>query len=666
MPPTDEHPDDPEPSDPDDADTDPPGDAAAPGSGDDPIAVTAGDAGDGDGAASADDDSVAGDPTDADPEAGQADDADAEAGQADDADPEAGQADDADADGEPRGANASGGGRLTGPPARRSRWRRYGPVGAVVVLLAVIATGAVALRGGDDERTDLRDDFPEYAGRLPDEVVTWSMAQEQDLDVTFPDTCDTESGYVAIPFFFRTECVADVEDNHGATADGVTGDEITIVLWLPKPDDPIYGFVRQALGFDDSVDDMRETQEGLVEIFQSYYQTYGRQVRVEFFEASGDILDPVVAQSDAIAVADMHPFAVLGGPLIQGQWTEELAARHIVCILCPGASVEDTAPYFYTLLPRPRQVREHTVSYVSRKLAGHPAEHAGGDLAGQERVFAYLKLGIGSGEQQAEDMEEDLADAGVDLAETVVYPLDPGAIAENATNIVAQLRDAGVTSVIVDADPLTLPAITEEATKQHWFPEWVLAAPLLSDTSTFGRTMDQEQWAHAFGFSYLPPASVPEAVPGYQLYEWYFGEPPPADESLLLTYPQIALFFTGVEMAGPNLTPETFRDGLFAWPPTPHAVTQPSLDYGTGLWDYADFWGIDDMVELWWDPEAEGPDETGAEGRGLYRYVDGGRRYYADEWPEVLRVFDDEGAVTSISEPPPAEVPSDYPSPNGG
>lgn len=556
--------------------------------------------------------------------------------------------------------------RTPSQPPRRNLWRRYGPVGAVLVVLAVVATGAVVLRGGDDS-TEVGGDVPEYSGELPDDVVTWSMAQEEGLDATFPDTCDTESGYVAVPFFFRTECVADVADNGGATSPGVTGDEITIVVWLPKADDPIYGFVRQALGFDDSVGDMRDTQAGLVEVFQRYYQTYGRQVRVEFFEASGDILDPVVAQSDAIAVAEMEPFAVLGGPLTQGQWTEELAAREIVCILCPGADIDQTGPYAFSLLPRVRQIREHIVSYVTRKLAERPAEHAGGDLADQERVFAYLKLGIGSAEDQAEGLADALAEEDVELAETVTYPLDPGAISENATNIVTQMRDAGVTTILVDADPITLPAITEEATKQRWFPEWVLTAPLLSDTSTFGRTMDQEQWAHAFGFSYLPPASVPEAVPAYQLYEWYFGEPPPADESLLLTYPQIALFFTGVTMAGPNLTPETFRDGLFAWPPTRQAVTQPSIDYGTGLWeDYDDYWGIDDMVELWWDPDAEGPDETGAEGRGLYRYVDGGRRYYAHDWTDELRVFDDEGAVTQITEPPADEVPPRYPSPNGG
>ena len=42
-----------------------------------------------------------------------------------------------------------------------------------------------------------------------------------------------------------------------------------------------------------------------------------------------------------------------------------------------------------------------------------------------------------------------------------------------------------------------------------------------------------------------------------------------------------------------------------------HDPTRPEDEYEG---DYED---IDDMVELWWDAEAEGPDETGAEDRAV-------------------------------------------------
>jgi hypothetical protein len=132
---------------------------------------------------------------------------------------------------------------------------------------------------------------------------------------------------------------------------------------------------------------------------------------------------------------------------------------------------------------------------------------------------------------------------------------------------------------------------------------------------------------------------------------------------LLLLYPQVALFFTGLEYAGPELTVDSFHDGLFLTPPTPQAVTQPSVSYGDWRWTEPDYAAIDDMVELWWDPEARGPDEAGEEGEGMYRYTDGARRSLADEWTDEQRVFEREGSVTIIEELPEDEVPPDYPPP---
>jgi hypothetical protein len=93
-------------------------------------------------------------------------------------------------------------------------------------------------------------------------------------------------------------------------------------------------------------------------------------------------------------------------------------------------------------------------------------------------------------------------------------------------------------------------------------------------------------------------------------------------------------------------------------------VTQPSVSYGDWRWTEPDYAAIDDLVEVWWDPDARGPDEAGEEGSGMYRYVDGARRFLADEWTSELRVFDREDAPTIIEELPADEVPPDYPSPH--
>ena len=544
--------------------------------------------------------------------------------------------------------------------------RRWGPIAAVgVVIAGLVAAGLISADGGDDAAAPPTTE--PAAVERPEGAITWTQAQEADLDVTFPATCDTETGMVAIPFIFRTECFADVDDNGGATAPGVTADTIKVVAWIPAEDDPVRALLLQRIGFDATNAELRETYTRFVEIFQATYQTYGRTIELDFVEASGSILDNVAARADAVRAAeDLGAFAVLGGPIIGSAWTEELHARGVVCVGCPGIS--EPEPYVFSIPPTSGQTRAHLAAYVADRLAGGPAEHAGPELVDQERVFGHLALGMGAGDERgAERLRELLAEGGVELAESILYPLDPGRGAELATSAVTRMQAAGVTTVLTQADPILLPAFTAEATKQGWFPEWVLAGAPFIDTTAFARTFDQQQWAHAFGISYFPPQVEPSANPPYQLYEWFHGEPPPVEGSLplLLIHPQVTLFFTGLEHAGPELTATTFKDGLFTMPPTPRAVTQPSVSYGEHRWPPPDHAGIDDMVELWWDPRAEGLDEAGATGTGMYRYVAGGRRHLADEWEGELEVFDEAGTVTVIEEIPEDEEPPDYPSPAG-
>jgi hypothetical protein len=559
------------------------------------------------------------------------------------------------------------------PPSRdRQLLRRYGPITAVMVVITALV--GVSFLGGDDEGTSAAggpggtSSIAAPAGELPEGVVTWNMAQEGGLDVEFPETCDPESGMVAIPFFFRAECVAVNDAVGGDTAAGVTSDTITVVAWLPNDSDPIFSIVRQALGIDDTVEEVEATYRGLAEVFQEYYETYGRTVELEFVRASGSMLDPVAARADAVQAAEYEPFAVLGGPLLASTWTEELHERGIVCLACPG--IPEPEPTGFGIQPSQSQIQAHVVSYVATKLKDGTAEFAGEGSQGEDRVFGYLQLAQNDAdERRAERYVEAFADEGVEIAEKGTFPLDPTRAAELATGIIAKMKDAGVTTVVVRADPITLPAFTREATKQNWYPEWVIGGYQFTDSTTFARTFDQEQWRHAFGLSFLPPAAPPEVTPAYRLYDWYHGSPPPADDSLILTYPQVALFFTGLHYAGPELTTEGFRDALFAFPATPRAVTQPSVDYGFGLWnadddDYVgDYEGIDDMVELWWDADSEGADETGVEGTGVYQYANGGQRYLPHEYTADIDVFDAETSVPQITEPPPSETPPDYPSP---
>ena len=76
----------------------------------------------------------------------------------------------------------------------------------------------------------------------------------------------------------------------------------------------------------------------------------------------------------------------------------------------------------------------------------------------------------------------------------------------------------------------------------------------LVDTTTFARTYDQEQWAHAFGLSTLAARVSPDASGTLFLYNWYFGEDPPASTGAPTLQPNLALFFAVLQGVGPDLT----------------------------------------------------------------------------------------------------------------
>ena len=141
-----------------------------------------------------------------------------------------------------------------------SSLRRWGPLVAIVAAVAVIAVVVVAAGGGDDDGGNAT--ATTRASGAPQEAISFSEAAEQGLDVTFPDTCDEETGRVAIPSYFAPECYANVDDNGGATAPGVTEDTITVVVYLAPETDPVLDFITGPINADDTPAQVEETYQG--------------------------------------------------------------------------------------------------------------------------------------------------------------------------------------------------------------------------------------------------------------------------------------------------------------------------------------------------------------------------------------------------------------------
>jgi hypothetical protein len=73
----------------------------------------------------------------------------------------------------------------------------------------------------------------------------------------------------------------------------------------------------------------------------------------------------------------------------------------------------------------------------------------------------------------------------------------------------------------------------------------------------------------------------------------------------------------GVQLAGPNLTPETFEQGMFSYP----GGTGPFGTWGFGPESYTP---TQDFRVVWWDPDSVSPFNNK---KGVYREAYGGSRF---------------------------------------
>lgn len=568
------------------------------------------------------------------------------------------------------------------PRARRSPLARYAPALAVVVVIAIIAV-VIGLFSGGDAKKEVTTNTTRN-GSSADLPIFYNAAKAAGTlaNYTWPENCDTTTGLVKIPILSPPPCVPAAEpDNGGATSPGVTATTIKIGYYAAKPD-PLYDAIFRAAGAYDPPSDTAQAYKDYAEIYANAYELYGRKVELVRIQGTGGSTDEVAAKADADKAAAAGVFAVMGGPAQAQNFQTELARKKILCIglgcvvAAPQARIEEHAPYLWPISPTPEQTALHTTELVKKQLVGKKAEFAGDPaLRAKTRTVALLSYDTPNGEYKEswETFYDGLKAAGVPVVGHVSYFLNPASLAADGRTVANRLKATGATTIIFTGDPIFPSYLTTNMTQQGYFPEWVMSGTVLADTVVFARRFDQRQWAHAFGLQ-LTPARLPKPQQdSYTLHEWWFGTQPPTQNNFAIVKSSVELLMDGLHLAGPKLTPQTFRDGIYNAPtPTPGPLgLNWIVTYGQhDVWPGTDVGGLDNAGILYWDPEAEGPDETGTEGKGMYRLVDGGRRYLPGQWPTTpVKLFDPAGTVTIYEaadippelKPKPVPVPAEAP-----
>jgi hypothetical protein len=465
-------------------------------------------------------------------------------------------------------------------------------------------------------------------------------------------------------------------DSGGATSPGETADGVKIIAYVSDPSiDPVGASLIAGAGANVDPAAAIRTMADYTDVCNAVFETYGRTIDLEFYTGTGAAADQTAARSDAVAIAEQEPFAVLGGPLqAQAAFSEELAARDVVSIPAqplPQSVTVDNYPMIWGVIT-PTQAAMLAAEAISKLAGPGPAELAGDPtLQAEDRAYAVVHYDTpdGSYAESFDALRDGLADGGIELTTDIPFVLDPNRGQEDARTMITRLKEAGVTTVIFTGDFLMPQFLTTEATAQDYFPEWILGPNLLADTAIFGRSYDQRQWGNGFAIGFAGTPAKREDGTAYTIYTWAFGGKEPPSNIYAVLEPGLREVFTGIHLAGPDLTPETFRDGLLRNPPTGGGPTRPLDSRGDqGVWPDFDYGGgPDDVTLMWWDPEAESVDEVGNPGVGSYRFANGGERYGPGELPDspaAAGLFDVGSSVVEYDELPEADRAPDYPPPD--
>lgn len=455
-------------------------------------------------------------------------------------------------------------------------------------------------------------------------------AAPQGATVALADTCAGGARQTREPY--SPPCITFEGDNGGATSLGVTGDTITVTYRegdLPS----IYavaGQVAEKANIKDTAEDIRRTIDAYVEYFNTHFQLYGRQVRVHYFKGQGDQLSEFFgggaegANADAIRVAqEIGSFADISA--LTTPYAEALVRQKVVAIPPVHMSqrwYDEHAPYAWGVLVDCSRLGASAVDWMMKRAWGRPAQYAGDPAyRGEQRRFGLIVPEEPWYQECANAGVADLEGRGGSFTHRINYTLDFQRLSQEAAGMIAQMKDRGVTSVVCMCDPVLPLFLTTQATQQEYRPEWVITGTALTDVDLLGQIYDPDQWRHAFGISFLGDVNQGVKAESYRAYKAVRSDEPAFIHDIL--YYPLLLMFLGIHGAGPELTPHTFEQGLFAYPPT---------EGETGRWSFGpgDRTATDNAREVYWGPDEISPFNS-APGRWMTAL--GGQRFITD-WPD--------------------------------
>ncbi|MHB1446825.1 MAG: type 1 periplasmic-binding domain-containing protein [Acidimicrobiales bacterium] len=399
-------------------------------------------------------------------------------------------------------------------------------------------------------------------------------------------------------------------------------------------------------------------------------QWFGRHFNYNIIDGGSFQCPDKTTAAAAQAVDQDHAFAVFNNFGTTGQTAYNMAAAlnsypanvrpmHFGTLWGSDSLYQKYAPFDWTQFATGTTIAKQQASYICSELVGHDATNSA-QFAHNKRVFGFVHPNQPQVEQLATEFKGYLqSDCGrnIIVKEVTYNSTDLSSAETDSTNMIIQLKAAGVTSVIMMTDPLFPLFQLDAAKQQNYFPEWVFSSYGYEDTSTVQRIYDQTEAAGSFGVSELGIFGGFAVDPGDAWAIWHTYHPVdpqngqacnPANpssmnndptyckepSSLVTWYYTMLDFIGGTLFSGPTLTAQNVTNGLQSYPPTRYGSNGPTTNLRPALVQGAkgDYGFIKDAVAWKYEPGFTSPPPENK--KGWVSYPNCERHYIL--WPNDL------------------------------
>jgi len=450
-------------------------------------------------------------------------------------------------------------------------------------------------------------------------------------------------------------------ENGGATYQGVSAKEVRILIYHEP-----FGTIDTSQGtstppYNTIVDtDLPpkpnehpdvSTSRGWSKFFGQRYAAYNRHVKiyVQFgsYDSSSRTTAGTQAQDAALAYAKVKPFAVINfSGFGNGAFYNNYMAQHGVMIF---GSISTRSASFYKEFPGlqwgyPPPLEYKAAQYanaICSTVANRPSSNIGPNSTtvrnGTPRKYGLYYTtdpafeGLTDGAKLAKQLMK--KQCGMETFDQTYaknsFSVDNGTTPRSSTNVALAFQQRGVTTVLW---PFGYEVKLSGAFKSlNYLPEIIVGDDNQQASTQGGSFQDPVAWNQAWivsSVTYDPSFNDRICTQEYRSVD---QQAPAKDVQSFAcnAYNDLRQLYTGIQVAGPTLTPKSVDQGFHAIP----LVESKNPQVPTCFYLVDDYTCVKDSVIEHWDSSAKADGD--ASDQGCWRMVGNGRRYLPGKFPKA-------------------------------